>query len=62
MDADFLIDNADRVYTCRGPRRGAARRSATPASSSALDRRVRADGSSPSGRAADVRDAVTLAA
>jgi imidazolonepropionase len=32
MDADFLIENADRVYTCRGPapRRGAAQRDAGP--------------------------------
>jgi imidazolonepropionase len=30
MDADFLIDNAARVYTCRGPapRRGLAQRDA----------------------------------
>src|SRR5262245_39279088 len=30
MDADFLIENADRIYTCRGPapRRGPAQRDA----------------------------------
>src|SRR5688500_14340647 len=30
MEVDFLIDNADHVYTCRGPapRRGAAQREA----------------------------------
>ena len=30
MDADFLIDDADRIYTCRGPapRRGRDQRDA----------------------------------
>src|SRR5262245_17153374 len=32
MDADFLIENADRLYTCKGPapRRGQAQRDAGP--------------------------------
>jgi imidazolonepropionase len=62
MDADLLIDNADQVYTCRGPapRCGSAQRDAgllTQASIASLGGRIVAVGS-----AGDVRRAVTLTA
>lgn len=62
MTADFLIDNADHLYTCRGPapRRGAAQADAgalAHASIAARDGRIVAVGT-----AADVRAAITLSA
>ena len=60
MDADLLIDNADQVYTCRGPapRRGASQRDAGllhHASIASFDGRIVSIGP-----ASEVRQAVTL--
>jgi imidazolonepropionase len=62
MDADLLIENADRLYTCRGqaPRRGPAQRDAGAiehASIASYGGHIVAVGS-----AADVRRQITLAA
>ena len=60
MIADFLIENADSIYTCRGPapRRGAAQGDAGGIDGGSIasyqGRIVTA------GRSMDVRDAVTL--
>ena len=62
MDADFLIHNADRVYTCRGPapRRGAAQRDTgvLPRAAVAADRGFIV----AVGESNDVANAVTLTA